>query len=1373
MDRLDVIYAAADALRAQAPRETAGLSLLQPLLDLNQLKVYHAAASDPMLGGAIARLWLHMWDQPDCGGIVWLRAGLSPQRQAFAIAHELGHLALHRGEGIPLHPACAEDEMDEAAGLGDRVVLSGRVEEYSPRARREQEASAFAAELLAPRTLVRRDFLAGSTVDEETLAATYGISPALARRRLADAVLVARVHAPAASAAPATPAESTQSPLASLDASQAAAARANGPALVVAGPGSGKTKTLIARLEHLIVEQGIQPESVLALTYSNKTAGELRERLMLSGLPGERVPVMTIHAFAAMLLRGYARYVPHASDEPPLRADFRIIDQVDGFLLLEELLTELPLRHYRSLGNPTRHLSQLLTDFSRARDTLLSPADYLALVEKMPLTPETPEEKAPRRKKERAEPSKDTFTAEQIAKARERAHAYGVWDRALRRRGLVEFGGLIQRTVELLRARPNVLTELRGRYPHILVDEFQDTNAAAAELLLLLAGARGTGLWVVGDRHQSIHRWRGASPSNLPRLAQWYPALNVHTLRVCYRSVPAIVHLGIAAAARMTEAQPIPLPSGIAATGPLAAPVVLEPTREPLATPPPVLRCETYGSRAQECAGVAAAVHRRHAEGIAYRDQAVLCRTGAQVARFARALAAAGIPASQRGGLFEREEVKDALALFSVAVGPDAGGLLRAPALLAALKCPPVKPKGMRALLRAAVAHQPLPQGFDVLLESPEVEDALTEEQRAVIKRVASAARALHDAATLGDGLGRFLLLPGGYAWQVARVADGLDAPRQNAAIAALASPAASSAALAALGALLALVQRFDQRWHNEEDFRERLSRVVRRAMPRPAPGAAAQPEVADALELPPSADTLLDAAADPTAEPGLAADVLPPAVPSDRAVESVDEDESLAVACFLHYLRALRSAEEEVPLPPPDENAVQVMTIHASKGLEFPIVYVPSLAAGQFPSRKHGEDPAPPGFREDDSAEERMAEERCLFYVAITRARDSVALTRATAYGSSRAHPSPLLALLDECAVFAAAPPLHTEDELAALPLDDPDAPDDEAAEDDDNDAPPPPLPAPPAHRTPEYHLYDLEQYLNCPRQYKYARYYRLQDPAFSAGYRFHLFVRRGLRELRDLHREAPAAGWEEAEQRLRAAWEEVGPAGHAYDAFYWSHAEEILRDEWARLTDAASESADVTRLAEHYVATLPGVRVRVSADRVRQAAPDTPDVLVRLHTGRPRDTDQKDLTLPLLYLAYTQHHPNREPRIHLAYVSRPLDAKQPTTLDSAAGGDGSAAPPELIVDVTDEARTCAIDFEKANRRRKNRLDKLLGAAAGIAAGRFEPRPERYRCAACAFCTVCPADPDSLTADDSAALVPDAVPAAATQPAARSSRSE
>ncbi|MFI5273797.1 MAG: UvrD-helicase domain-containing protein [Ktedonobacterales bacterium] len=1368
MDRNDVICQAAGALRAEAPGGVTGRALLDALLARHLLGVKIAAEADPMLGGASARLWLHLWDQPEYGGLVWLRAGLSAERQAFAIAHELGHLVLHRGEGMPLSPRCAETEIEERAGAADLRERGGRVEEYTPRARRELEASAFAAELLAPRDLVRRRFTALPAASVAELAAQFDITEALAQRRLADAVLTPRSERSSrASASPivatdpmALAAGDPEDLLAALDASQRAAACARGPALVIAGPGTGKTKTLVARVAHLVCERGSAPESILALTFSNRAAGELRERLAASDLPGERMPMMTIHAFAATLLREYAAYVPHADDEPPLVPDFRILDQPDAFLLMEGLLAELPLRHYRSLGNPTRHVQSLLNDFARARDNLLTPAAYLALVDTMPLAA-APQEPAiattggKRARNAKPKPPAGSFTAEEIARARERARAYAVWDHALRRRGLLDFGGLIARAVELLSSNSAVLAEVQSRYPHVLVDEFQDTNRAAAELLFLLAGEPGTGLWVVGDRNQSIYRWRGASPANLARLAARYPEIGVHTLRVCYRSVPAIVRTGSAMAAAMSVAAPasealtpgaaLPLALRDALSQPVA--LVAERADEPAAAP--LLRAEDYLSAAHERAGITAAVLRHHAAGTAYREQAVLCRTHAQVTAQAAGLAAAGIPVSQQGDFFARDEVKDALALLALAAGPDARGLLRAPALFTALGHQPLSAAEHHALIRSAVAvalgGDPFPGALGRLAAEGEPPHAtLTGTTRTALAALDGVVAGLRYTPGLGGGIARFLLAPGGYAWHLARVADGLERPDADSVLAGMRDPIAATIALGALGELVQLAARFDLRWHSEDAFRQRLSRAVRRvARHRAAPIAAGAsgahvPPPADALEPPPGADiagttssavrSALPGAIEPDARP------LPP--PAD--VATTDED-APAVTCFLHYLGALRAAGAEITLPSAGEDAVAVLTLHASKGLEFPVVYLPGLAKGRFPGYSRPDDACPPGFREESDAGVAAAEERCLFYVGVTRACDTVVITRAQRYGKQNAQPSPLLALLDDAEDFAAAAPLHTEAELAALSLEDEiagDPADDD--DDDDDDAPLARTADGVARATRHYTLHELQQYVACPRQYKYACVYWLLDPAENAVYRFHRYVRHGMRQLRDLRRDAPDAAWDDAKAQLRLSWETEGPAGHAYDAYYWRHAEEILREEWRHLAAEDGDAAQSVRLAADFVAALPGCQVAVTADRVVPAAASQPEVLVRLHTGRPRAGDEKDLALPLLYLAYKQRHPGAEPRIELAYAGRPLD-------DATPPGEGDTTPVEHTVAVTDAARACAENFVDPERKRRNRLDKLLEAAAGIAAAQFEPRPDTARCAACAFNTVCPADPDAL----------------------------
>jgi DNA helicase-2/ATP-dependent DNA helicase PcrA len=192
MERIEVVTRAAAALWAQRQAEngaSSGAEGIERLCDALDLELKAAPAGGVMLGGAYSRLQLWVWDQPELGGVIWLREDLELETRLFAIAHELGHYTLHRGEGITLHPACDQREVDQRADPRDLRTEDHHVEEYTPRARRELEANIFAAELLAPRADVRHRFTAGLGVDAARLAARFGISRALAQRRLIDAVL--------------------------------------------------------------------------------------------------------------------------------------------------------------------------------------------------------------------------------------------------------------------------------------------------------------------------------------------------------------------------------------------------------------------------------------------------------------------------------------------------------------------------------------------------------------------------------------------------------------------------------------------------------------------------------------------------------------------------------------------------------------------------------------------------------------------------------------------------------------------------------------------------------------------------------------------------------------------------------------------------------------------------------------------------------------------------------------------------------------------------------------------------------------------------------------------------------------------------------
>jgi len=387
------------------------------------------------------------------------------------------------------------------------------------------------------------------------------------------------------------------------------------------------------------------------------------------------------------------------------------------------------------------------------------------------------------------------------------------------------------------------------------------------------------------------------------------------------------------------------------------------------------------------------------------------------------------------------------------------------------------------------------------------------------------------------------------------------------------------------------------------------------------------------------------------------------------------------------------------------------VLTLHASKGLEFPVVYLPGLVQGVFPpTQKRREEAAPPGFREVEAPGALEAEERCLFYVGVTRARDVVAFTRATSDTRGKKHPSSLLGLVEGALAGEPLHPLLSEEvraTLAARSITTSDL-DEESGAEDQEEGPSPgtevtPTPKAAGKRT--YTLRELEQYLECPRQYKYAYGYGLTDPAQHVVYRFHRYVRKGLALLRQVHAVQPAPTWADLERLFRTEWEAEGTGGHAYDAFYWEHARGILEHQWKKLNlTAQGHEADTRQIAEPLQVELDHCRVHVTADQVTRrpsASNSTPAgslaTLSRLYTGRPHKRDAEDLRLPLYYLGYQQQHPDTPVRIELTYLGDTLAEASP---DLALRMQGD------VIDITKEAGKTAEDYRKPGRRKRSRLD-------------------------------------------------------------------
>ncbi len=289
-----------------------------------------------------------------------------------------------------------------------------------------------------------------------------------------------------------------------------------GPLLIVAGAGTGKTTVIVEKIKHLI-NKGVKPENILALTFTEKAAFEMEERVDKSLPYGYfQMWISTFHSFADKILREEANHIG-------LNSGYKLMTQAETIIFLKKNLFFFNLKYFRPLGNPNKFIGAFLQHFSRLKDEDVSPDEYLKYVK-------TTEDKQNEEQKG------------EIEKNLELANAYKMYELLKIKEGFFDFSDLIYYLLKLLRTRKNILAKYHAQFTHILVDEFQDTNIAQYNLIKLLCPP-GTkpNLTVVGDDSQAIYKFRGASVSNILTFMKDYPLARQITLNKNYRSTQEIL----------------------------------------------------------------------------------------------------------------------------------------------------------------------------------------------------------------------------------------------------------------------------------------------------------------------------------------------------------------------------------------------------------------------------------------------------------------------------------------------------------------------------------------------------------------------------------------------------------------------------------------------------------------------------------------------------------------------------------------------------------------------------------------------------------------------------------------------------------------
>ena len=449
-----------------------------------------------------------------------------------------------------------------------------------------------------------------------------------------------------------SPQTSVDALLAGLNADQKrAVTHGEGPLLVVAGAGTGKTQVVTRRIAWLIATGRAKPSEILALTFTDKAAEEMQarvDRLVPYGYTD--TVISTFHAFGDRVIREHAL-------ELGLPSEPRVLSRPETVIFLAERLFRLDIDEYRPLGNPTRFLAALATLFSRLKDEDVSPAAFAAHAAR--LANEEDSGAAD-------DPARDA-RLETARRQAELAGAYARYQELLGEAGAIDFGDQVALALRLLREHPAARAELQARFRYVLVDEFQDVNRAQAELVALVAEPRRN-IAVVGDDDQSIYRFRGAATGAIVDFLDRFRGARTIVLRRNYRSRAGILDAAYRLV-RFNDPDRLEVQHGI--TKRLIAQRGEPRGRRAFATVP-VLHV-AFGTGSEEADWIAGEIAARIAKGASPRDHAVLVRANSDADAILRSLNLAAVPWRFSGisGLYDRPEIRVLLSFLRVVGDPD------------------------------------------------------------------------------------------------------------------------------------------------------------------------------------------------------------------------------------------------------------------------------------------------------------------------------------------------------------------------------------------------------------------------------------------------------------------------------------------------------------------------------------------------------------------------------------------------------------------------------------------------------------------------------------------------------------------------------
>jgi DNA helicase-2/ATP-dependent DNA helicase PcrA len=1012
--------------------------------------------------------------------------------------------------------------------------------------------------------------------------------------------------------------------LAGLNAEQRrAVCHGEGPLLVVAGAGTGKTQVITRRIAWLIATRRARPSEILALTFTDKAADEMQTRVdQLVPYGYTDAAVSTFHAFGDRLVREFAL-------ELGLPTDSRVLSRPEVVIFLRERLFEFELDEYRPLGDPTRFLGALATLFSRCKDEDVSPQAYLDFASELKAgtagrglgdagVGQSAEDGAAR--------------DEEARRQTELARAYDCYQKLLRKAGLIDFGDQVSLALRLLRESAGARVELQRRFRYILVDEFQDTNRAQSELVELLAAPHGN-ITVVGDDDQSIYKFRGAAISNIIEFKRRHTDARQVVLRRNYRSTAPILDASYRLV-RFNDPDRLEVRNGIDKR--------LIPERGGTLRP---VRHLIFATGSEEADGVAREIASLVAGGARPRDFAILVRTNADADPILRSLNLAGVPwrFSGTSGLYARPEIRLLLAFLRAVADLSASVDVYA---IAASDVYGLGGPDLTAIVNSARRrNRSLWEVLEELTRQPGLL-RLAPETRATLERLVGDLRCYTDLAherPAGEVMYRFLRDSG------------------------MLSRLASTDSVAAEEALQNIARFFDIiRAQSDLLPDDRIVFVARHLQ------------------------TLIDAGDDP-------------------ATAEID----------------------------PDADAVSVLTVHKAKGLEFPVVYMTGLIDGRFPARTRREPLALPEELVHETLPEgdaHVQEERRLFYVGMTRARDELVLSHASDYGGRRARRVSQFVLealdLPATAATGAAADVAAHAPLERLAAFEPKAEPVEPGRE-------------PVDGPLSLSFYQVDDYLTCPLKYKYVHVLRVPiAPHHSIVYGSALH-----KAVQEFHRRQ-ARGYLMTEDELLAAFD----AAWSNEGFLTrEHEEARLAAGRAALRRFREEQLQPGTIVPAYVErefsfTLDGDRIRGRMDRVdieRLASVDAETEAPAAALGGDGAAQQADAVTPVLPGLHPERvtitdYKSSDVRDPARARERARESLQLQIYAMAYQAETGRLPDALQLWFLESGLVGRVEVDP------KRLDKaresIRKAAAGIRARVFEATPDYMACSYCAFRDICPA---------------------------------